>query len=91
MERLRAPSRNTMAKIIEIDVRDLRGRALFEKIRDEFTCFCREELEAEILTSDRRNLPKILAFVAMSGGKSHVEEQPGYWRIRVTGDACSCR
>jgi len=76
---------------IQIDVRELRGRAVFEKIRDEFALFCRQNLEAEILTSDRRTIPKIRAFIAMSGGKSLVYETEGYWCIRVTGDACSCR
>jgi len=80
-----------MAETLEIDLRKLRGRALFEKLRDEFHLFCLRELEADILVADRSVIPMVRAFVHMSGCKSEVVERPDHWDIRVSGDACTCR
>jgi len=77
--------------MIQIDVRGLRGRQIFMRIRDTFKLYCSRDMQAEILTEDPKSIPKIKAFVAMSGARSMVTEKDGYWSIQVDGDACACR
>jgi len=78
-----------MAKV-HLDFLGVKGRDVFELLRDTIRMRCKEKIDVEVLVDNPECVLKVQTFSKMTNCKVKSEPCPEGFRISIKGDACKC-
>ena len=64
--------------------------ALFLRLKAIFASQCGMDVNVDVLVRNLRDSKKVSGFAAMSGCRTDVNENDGFYTVRITGSVC-CR
>jgi len=75
---------------ILLDFSGMKGKKVFESLRDTIRSRCKEEVDVEVLVDDDECVAKVQTFSKMTGCQVSYSPRDTGYTIRIRGSACKC-
>ena len=75
---------------MKIDARLQGLTETMKQLKEHFPSCISEDTAIDVLTHTKKDALQIKAFAAMSGFKTAVYDETGYYRVSITGASCGC-
>ncbi len=75
---------------IVLDFTGMKGKKVFETLRDTIRTRCKDQVNVEVLVDDDECVGKVRSFSKMTGCQVTYTPRGTGYTIRISGSACKC-
>jgi len=73
-----------------IDAREADLTGVLKRLKELFPSCSSETETIEVITDNKKDAKQVKAFAALSGFKTAIYHEDGYYRVSISGSSCGC-